>query len=168
MPLDPNSKDKTPPPGDPPQTNKNLRNAWTRPPTISKQQSNSAKDSEPEYTPQPIWKRGFSEYSVFFNLSKMQHLIKEASFYSAVRETLPFDHFLGLRHLKGPNQGLLIEYSLSSEEDCKQLINHGVQVDDQLLKPFRSLPPDANIVQLHLSNLPFLEMLIIPLNLRKF
>ncbi|CAO3669103.1 unnamed protein product [Rhizopus stolonifer] len=103
----------------------------------------------------PVWKRGLSEYSVFFNLSRLQQLVPEAGFYQAVRDCLPVDRFIGARTHKGPNKGLLVEFFVKSEEDCQQLVQNGIKIGERHIRPFRSLPPDSNVTQVHLSDLPF-------------
>ncbi|KAG0745909.1 hypothetical protein G6F23_004019 [Rhizopus arrhizus] len=138
------------------------RNDWSKPITISKtvkipSQPFVATDSSTSDQTRPVWKRGYSDYSVIYNLSRRQHLISVSEFYQSVKELLPFERFLGTRSYKDPNQGLLVEFSVKAEDDCQTLVQLTVQIGDHLLRPSCSLPPDSNVIQVHLTELPFAD-----------
>ncbi|KAG1320140.1 hypothetical protein G6F62_011478 [Rhizopus arrhizus] len=137
-------------------------NDWSKPITISKtvnipSQPFVATDSSTSDQTRPVWKRGYSDYLVIYNLSRRQHLISVSEFYQSVKELLPFERFLGTRSYKDPNQGLLVEFSVKAEDDCQTLVQLTVQIGDCLLRLSCSLPPDSNVIQVHLTELPFAD-----------
>lgn len=102
-----------------------------------------------QHSPLRPWRRGAANFSVVFDVTN----IYPPHFNSAVREIFP--HGVGralLEHKEGNQK--LVEIVCNSEEACQDAVKKGVTVDGHHLLPTRTLPPDAEVVTVHLTKLP--------------
>ncbi|KAI8329591.1 hypothetical protein EDC96DRAFT_529226 [Choanephora cucurbitarum] len=101
----------------------------------------------------PIWKRGTSEFSAFFDLSS--HSISPSLFKSTARKAIPNKNSLGMKmHQEGTR--VLAEIFFTSQAVCVHHCQQGIQFEKSTIFGFPSLPSSDPVIRVKLSHLPFL------------